>query len=188
MPEITGIALTGQMRSGKDTIAEYAAKEYGFTRFAFGDALKRLAHEIYPWVPAEPKPRGLYQHMNVMRDYDPDVWVRHCFDAIEDERIQRNKFVNPLRPIITDARQQNEIDACRARGYVIIEVFADESARIERMESAGETFDATQLQHATEPPAGKFGADYTIDNSGGQAAAFAQFDEVMRKIIAKEDE
>ncbi|MFD2704657.1 AAA family ATPase [Salibacterium lacus] len=185
MGEINGIALTGQMRSGKDTIAGYAAEKYGFTRFAFGDALKRLAHEVYPWVPAEPKPRGLYQHMNVMRDYDPDVWVRHCFDGI---RREQESSVFKARPIITDARQQNEIDACRARGYVIIEVFADETARIARMESAGEAFDTAQLQHATERHIGEFAADYTIDNSGEQAAAFAQFDEIMRGLLTKGDD
>ncbi|RSL29131.1 adenylate kinase [Salibacterium salarium] len=185
MSEITGIALTGQMRSGKDTIATYAAEEYGFMRFAFGDALKRLAHEIYPWVPAEPKPRGLYQHMNVMRDYDPAVWVRHCFADISETEHERDiRFMPYVPPIITDARQQNEIDACRARGYVIIEVFADESARIERMESAGETFNPAQLQHATERHIGEFAADYTIDNSGKQADAFAQFDEIMRRVRA----
>ncbi|WP_028776285.1 hypothetical protein [Shimazuella kribbensis] len=49
---LKGIALMGKMRSGKDTIAEYVYKYYGFTCYAFGDALKKYVHH-YSGIPLD---------------------------------------------------------------------------------------------------------------------------------------
>jgi hypothetical protein len=34
------------MRSGKDTIDNYAVKRYGVTKYAFGDALQKYVHSL----------------------------------------------------------------------------------------------------------------------------------------------
>lgn len=41
------IGLTGLPRTGKDTIADYLVKEYGFTKFAFADALYKEVAEAF---------------------------------------------------------------------------------------------------------------------------------------------
>ncbi len=41
------LGLAGQARAGKDTIANYLAKRYGFVKFAFSDALYREVAEAF---------------------------------------------------------------------------------------------------------------------------------------------
>ncbi|UTR05174.1 adenylate kinase [Alkalihalobacillus sp. LMS6] len=181
---LKGVALVGRMRSGKDTVGAILADDYGLTTFSFGAALKRFAHDIFPWVPPDPKPRELYQHMNVMRDYDPDVWVRQLFakiDALNDEA-DYNGYQR-VCPVITDARQLNEVAACRAKGYAIIRVEADEETRKERMIAAGDDYSVEALRHVTETEIDDIEADYTINNGTGVelAALKAQVDELMSR-------
>src|SRR5690606_18048644 len=98
------IGLTGKMRAGKDTVADYLVENYGFTRFAFGDALKRYVHEIFDVNPNE-KPRDIYQRFGqYCRAIDGDVWVRKCFQSIAESDRGNRVF----RPVITDIRQPNE--------------------------------------------------------------------------------
>lgn len=49
---MTVIALSGWRMSGKDTVAEYLIREYGFIRVSFADALKERVAEAYD-VPLE---------------------------------------------------------------------------------------------------------------------------------------
>lgn len=172
------IALTGKFRAGKDAVAKYLVEKYGYTRFAFGDELKRLAHEIYPWVPREPKPRKLYQFMNKMREFDRDVWVKHCFNRIER--------INCSSIVITDVRQQNELDRCRAEGFIIIRVSAPDHIRIERARVAGDSFDEATLNHKTEHYVDSLQVDFDIDNSGTLDELHAQIDRMMKVLVSGE--
>src|SRR5690606_5142088 len=139
------IGLTGKMRSGKDTLADYLVENYGFTKFAFGDALKRYVHEIFDVNPNE-KPRDIYQRFGqYCRSIDGGVWVRKCFQSIaENDRGNR-----VFRPIITDIRQPNEYARCRAEGLVISRVKADDRVRLERARAACARFDAESMHRET---------------------------------------
>lgn len=177
------IGLTGKMRSGKDTLADYLVENYGFTKFAFGDALKRYVHEIFDVNPNE-KPRDIYQRFGqYCRAIDEDVWVRKCFQSIaESDRGNR-----VLRPVITDIRQPNEYARCRAEGFVIIRVKADDSVRLERAREAGDKFDEESLNHETERHVDGFEVDFEIDNNGTWRGMAEQVDVIMRELGAKED-
>ena len=186
------IALTGKMRAGKSTVADHLTVYYGFAQFAFGDALKSFAHEIFG-KPKE-KDRNLYQWFGqTMRSRDPDVWVRHLDNSIREYidfvnendgpfYVKRYRDSLPKNIVITDLRQPNEYDYCRREGYTIIRVNCPEEIRIERMIAAGDRFDQTMLDHETERYVDKFDVDYEIDNSGRWIDMAEQVDVIMREL------
>ncbi|WP_010495041.1 adenylate kinase and related kinases [Paenibacillus elgii] len=186
------IALCGKLRAGKDAAAEYLAHQYGYTRFAFGDELKRYANELFD-VPPSVKDRELYQWFGqTVRQRDPDVWVRKCFEEItmlrevkrktDAYRRQKGFPTSPFRTVITDLRQPNEYDRCRAEGYVIIRVTAPDGVRVQRAIDAGDAFTAADLAHETESHVSTFAVDYEIENGGALADLHAQIDAIMEAI------
>ncbi|WP_232696154.1 deoxynucleotide monophosphate kinase family protein [Brevibacillus daliensis] len=200
MPNVK-VALTGKMRSGKDTVADYLAEHYGFTRFAFGDGIKRVCSELFPDQFADgKKPRALLQGVGqAMRAFDPDVWANRTLDKIdrEDKAIFRGAYklllcdevisevqANPLQVVITDLRQPNEYARLYTEGYVIIRVNASDDTRLERMRSAGDTFDLADLTHDTERYVDVFAVDYELNNNGTVRDLYEQIDVVMREITS----
>lgn len=171
------IALTGRMRSGKSTVAAYLCENYRFREFAFGDALKNVAHIIFGKPSG--KDRGLYQFVGqAMRQYDPDVWVKKL-----DRSIREWKAQEPQENIvITDLRQPNEYAYCRENGYVIIRVNCPVALRLERIGEAGDRFDEGMLNHETEEHVDTFDIDYEIDNGGSWRGMAEQVDCIMREI------
>lgn len=176
------IALTGHLRSGKDAIAAHLVANYGYTRFAFGDELKRDFHRRYPEIPREPKPRLGYQsHGQLMRKLTyEDIWVEKCFEEITYGRICPASGIGDSPVVISDLRQPNEIDRCRAEGYVIIRVTAPESLRIQRAIESADTFRLADLTHETESHVDSFTVDYEVGNSGKLAELYAKVDEIIR--------
>lgn len=180
------IALTGKMRSGKDTVADYLVEHYDCTKFAFGDELKRYAHEIFN-VSEEEKPRDIYQRFGqYCRAIDEDVWVRKCFENISAwEELPLTHVVrgkNWLRPVITDLRQPNEFDECKRQGFTIIRVNCPDSVRLERMKAAGDRFNSEDLAHETEIYIDGFDVDFDVWNSGKVTDTYEQIDVIMREL------
>lgn len=178
------IALTGKARAGKDEVARYLREKYGYTTFAFGDELKRYAHELFGT--SEAKPRELYQWFGqTMRERDPDIWVRKCFENIKRYSVEVDEICSGLevsdRVIITDLRQPNEYEACRSEGYTIIRVNADDETRLARMRTTGDSFNEADLSHETESHIGGFAVDYEIYNGWGTTLGglHAQIDAIM---------
>ena len=180
---IIKIGLCGKMRSGKDSIGDYLFFEKGFELpLAFGDSLKYYAHQIFPDVPKEPKPRALYQFMNVMRDYDPDVWVKHLAQKVAmAENDRRTTGI-----VVTDARQPNEVDWLRENGFVIVKVEADEATRIERIQVQGETVVEEALRHKTELFVDEIEADYTMPNLDTLSELHAKVDALLAELVKGE--
>lgn len=165
---VTKIALCGKLRSGKDTVANHLHIKYGFDYIAFGDALKKNAHAVFPWVSEFSKPRALYQNFGqLMRQIDPDVWVRHVERSINgyiDFRV--NMGADKIGIVLTDVRQQNEVDWCRANGFTLVRVTAPNEVRIGRAIEAGDDFTVHDLAHSTELEIDNFLVDYEINNDG----------------------
>lgn len=174
------IALTSPLRAGKDTVAAYLTEKYGYTRFAFGDELKRLAYDIFD-VDVGVKDRALLQWFGqTMRQRDPDVWVRKCF-----ENIAWDEDANAA--VISDLRQPNEYTRCRSEGYVIIRVKALSALRIQRAVESADTFTYADLTHDTESHTDGFAVDYEVVNDGTLDELYAQVDAIMARIDAKRD-
>lgn len=175
MMTLPNIGLMGRMRSGKDEAARYLAQQYGYMRFAFGDELKRYAHELFG--ESERKPRELYQWFGqTMRQRDPDVWVRMCFADIDTWR-DWTEMDSPV--VITDCRQPNEYAALKSAGYVLIRIECPDALRIQRAIDAGDSFTAADLAHDTETALDGYSADFTVHNGGTLGELHAQIDEIM---------
>lgn len=119
------IGLCGFARAGKDTVAKGLVERYGFTRFAFADALRREVEEIYS-VPSPGDTRKdaklldgfsyrdlLLKHGRERRTADPDYWIA----ALERAVCQPP---TPANIVVTDCRLAREIDWVRENdGYLV---------------------------------------------------------------------
>lgn len=194
--EITRIALTGKLRSGKSTVAWHLIGNYDFERVSFGTALKSYADEIFDhltetitqpcpfggeYTVGKRKPRWLYQKFGqLMREIDPDVWIKHAEDTVKMyERYRDTRGI-----VIDDLRQPNEYEWCRDNGYIIIRINADDGVRVERASVLRDDFDVDNLNHETEQYVDTFDVDYEIYNNGSLGELKAQVDEIMTKIYS----
>lgn len=130
-PRITAIGLAGYARSGKDTVGDYLATMYGYTKVAFAnpirEALLRLnptievdgyliqlkaAVETFGWEQLKKMSAGLRPLMQrfgteVGRDmFGPDFWVNLAIDSIPDGS----------KIVFTDVRFPNEANAVKVIG------------------------------------------------------------------------
>ena len=88
------IALTGRMRSGKDTMGRYLIDRHCFTRYALGDGVRLTSNILYPEVVAKGKPRHLYQAVGqAMRGIDPNVWIKYMARNIERDGLDGMRII-----------------------------------------------------------------------------------------------
>lgn len=168
---LKGIALLGKMRSGKDTIADYAVEKYGFKKYAFGDALKFYAH-LYVEVDTNSKPRALYQEFGQnCRKIDENIWIKCLIGTLNKEK--------PNHFIIADLRQPNERLFAYEKHKPVIRVVSNIKERFKRMKDAGDSFTMSELNHETERWYDILTADYRIENNGPIEAATNQFDDII---------
>ena len=154
------IALTGKMRSGKDTVCELLNEIDSFRRIAFGDKIRGVCEELYPELVSTPeKPRFLYQGIGQdLRKYDKGVWLKYLLRQVEAMPTETNI-------VVTDMRQPNEYEALRAEGFTIVRVEADLETRILRMIAAGDNTKVADLYHETELMVEEFRVQYEIPNN-----------------------
>jgi dephospho-CoA kinase len=181
---VVKIAICGRLRSGKDTVGNHLYIKYGFSQVAFGDALKKNAHATFPWVSEFSKPRALYQQFGqLMRQIESDVWIKHAEQAVKGAiDFNVNTGAEKVGVVITDLRQPNEYEWCRANGYTIIRVTAPDDDRLFRAKLAGDSFIEADLEHETESYIDGFTVDFEIINDGSVDELKRKIDEVLAKI------
>jgi dephospho-CoA kinase len=179
------IALTGKLRSGKDTVANHIYIRHSFNRVAFGDALKKNAHAVFPWVSEFSKPRALYQNFGqLMRQIDSEVWIKHAERAVKGAIDFRAGIGDKqIGIVLTDVRQENEVAWCRENGFTIIRVTAPDEDRLFRAKLAGDDFNEADLEHETESHIDGFAVDYEVANDGSVADLQQKVDEIMGAIL-----
>lgn len=167
------IALTGKMRSGKDTVAQQLALQFrkeGFfvNKIAFGDALKVRAKELYPEEFIDNrKPRELYQWFGqTLRERNEDVWINQVAYRINSINKKAKEWgYNPQVHIITDLRQPNEYQFCKDNNFIIVKVECDDVTRVQRVIALEDNYTPTDLHHDTESHIDSFDVTTTIDTS-----------------------
>jgi len=182
MNDVIKIALCGKVRSGKDSVGALLTTRYDFyPKIAFGDTLKEIAHKTFPHIPRIPKPRKLYIHMNEHRTFYENVWLDPVARKVEYALDMRStKGV-----VITDVRQQNEFDWCRANGFTIVRVTASDDVRIARAQRSKDVFDYEDLTHPTELEIDTFDVDYEIRNDGEYSDLVAEVERLVAEIKRK---
>jgi len=187
------LALCGEARVGKDTVADYLEYGYHMVPFAFGDELKKDFHYKYPHIPRIPKPVSGYQLFGQLEReiHGADYWINRCFENIQYvARIARNyNWVNlsgeqtKFCPVITDLRQPNELARLREEGYIIIRVEAPLDVRMDRMEAEGDKVSERNLNFETETFVKDFDVDYTIVNDSTLEYLQMRVDDIMSYIL-----
>lgn len=199
------IALCGKMRTGKDTVGEYLVQKYGMFPFSFGKELKKQFHEKYPSVSKDPKPHRGYQLYGQLMRYvhGDDYWVDKCFRDIRAVENFRNHILSsadsgliefkhklktpPVLPVITDLRQQNELDRCVKEGFTIVRINSEESLRFKRMSKGEELSSVERLEDLsnfeTETGIDELkDVDYDIDNSSSLEELYKKIDNLVYSI------
>ena len=157
------IALTGGMRSGKDTVFEILQElDFRVRRVAFGDELKKKFHETFEDIPETPKPIQHYiDYGQAMRAIDEDVWVKALSYKVQ---FLRDYILSKTNIVITDVRQPNEFKYARENGFVIVKVEANPQLRVHRMKSLGEEFNPDLFTQPTELHMQTQHVDYVLQN------------------------
>ena len=182
------IALTGKIRSGKDSVADILVAK-GFERFAFSDGIWATIQNI--WGISEDytnKPRKLLQDVGQkLREVDPYVWIDYTIHNVRatESLLEALGVADKTDIIITDLRQPNEYEVLREEGFTIIRVSAPESARKQRARARGDDFTEQDLIHETESHIDDFEVDYEIINNGTLEELAKEVERVYQLIIGE---
>jgi hypothetical protein len=175
------IGLSGYAQTGKDTIADYLVKTYGFTRVAFADPIREAVYKLNPkiniydmksvslstavdrlgWetVKVESEDaRWLLQRMGteVGRDlFGPNVWV----DKAMEKASRHDKVV------ITDVRYPNELEAILGHSGAVWRVIKDDAGAVNR--------------HASESALDDYPFEYIIFNNDTKEDLYRSIDDLM---------
>ena len=166
---IKKIIINGRACSGKDTIADYLVKKYGFEKYSFADDIYIIARQYFNM---KTKDRRLLQQIgDKMREIDPDVWAKTTFDKLEDID----------KAVIPDCRRSNEYKFAIKHAFYPIRVFANLDVRIQRaIERDGEYPDLSLWENESEVGADNCKYYYEIDNNYDFNYLYDQIDEMLK--------
>jgi hypothetical protein len=151
------VAFMGIAGSGKTTAATWFSKRYWlYKRFSFAAEVKDIAL-IMGWDgKKDEKGRQLLQDIGMAgRRYHKDIWVSKLAKRLEDA-----KYL-----VIDDVRFQNEVDAIRANGGIVLRIVR---SSLPIMDHPSET----ELLHIV--------ADQSIVNDGDLTNLYKQIDECFQ--------
>jgi adenylate kinase family enzyme len=118
------LAITGQMASGKTSIAKYLVEKYNFTKFSFADDVKLYATEIFDMKNKDRK--LLQQFATKMKEIDENIWIKRLDNKIKD--ISDNI-------IIDDLRFPNEELYLKSKGFKILKLDIDTELQNNRLKN-----------------------------------------------------
>ncbi len=171
------IVLVGKARSGKDTVADYIAKKYGFRKLVFSDFIAREA--VKRWL--EPTKMNLARVGDELRK---EMGMAAPAMQLWEEAKKHEKVV------ASAARSPEEIEFLRgkAENTVVIAVSAENKQRFERRSEKdprkeNEFFERDKLDLRKKGMKKAIQqADYSIENNSTLNVLEKAIDEVMDKI------
>ena len=131
------ILVSGKAGFGKTTLANFLveiAKENGYlvARYSFANFLKDVAGAMGWDHKKDDKGRKLLQDLGrIGREYDPDMWVRHTFEVIENHQDYPLDFV-----VIDDWRFPNELDYITRNQFLYAPLTLSIKAGFTRLENS----------------------------------------------------
>lgn len=167
------IALSGKMRSGKDTIAARLVDEHGFVRVAFADKLKDIAKDLFR-VRETRSNRPLLQALGLqMARIDKGVWTRHVLDKIPATG----------NVVVSDLRFPEEYHALKGFGFVMVRVSIDPEEQWRRIARVDPDMPRELLNDPSETALDiGWKWDYVMDGKTDTLRLFRCVDEMLRDI------
>ena len=172
------IGITGKARSGKDAVAKFAWAQYGFTRIAFADPVKMAAQAKFGLTAEQAwddelkevviphwnmTPRQMFQMEGTEAGrnvFGGDLWIKRFM-------LSYNLLKHTDDIIVPDVRFDNEAEALRSLGGIIIEV---------RRGQAG--LSGSAGAHVSESGL-SLPADYVIENEGTLEELYEKFEAIV---------
>jgi hypothetical protein len=191
------IGICGFQSSGKDTLADYLIKEYGFYKLSFASVLKDIVSIMFnwprdklegitkedrewretvdPWWSQQLKinilsPRYILQHFgtNLFRNhFHPDIWVK----------VVENKLHQYKNIVITDCRFINEINMLIRYGAKIIHIHRNMPVWFDKYKIGIDVEEVKNL-HQSEKEWIRCYYDYEIINDGTIEELYMKLDKL----------
>jgi hypothetical protein len=175
------IAVSGEIRSGKDTFCNYIMKQIpNMQKLYFAEGIAEIIETYFPevWY-SEGKPRKHFQEIGqFMRTLNPDVWVNYT-----EQKYFLLKQAGFSNFIVTDLRQMNEYEWLKKNGFVVVKVEAEPEVRIERMKASGDVFDMNALHHPVEQQIKNLPCDYLVTNNTTLEDLYEQADYILNELL-----
>lgn len=187
------IGICGFQSSGKDTVAEFLIKEYGFKKLSFASALKDIVaimfgwsrdklegltkedrewrEQIDPWWSKSLKmpllsPRYVLQYFGTdlfRNHWHTDIWVK----VLENQIISLIESDLNANIVITDCRFENEINMLLRYKAKIIQIHRNMPSWFYKYKMGIEV-EETNYMHPSEIKWIRCFADYEIENNGSK--------------------
>lgn len=166
------LAFAGQMRSGKDTAAEYVVRQLGAKNMKFADPIYDILHYAQDRCGVERhKDRFFLQWLGTdwaRNTLDPQIWINIL---LRDIKKQKGHIV------VSDARFSNEFEALKRAGFKLIKIDREEELRAQfhetghtsEFETHSSEWDVTMYQDF----------DMVIHNNGSLEDLYAKMDELI---------
>lgn len=170
------IAISGKMRSGKDTVAGHLVTKHGFVRMSFADKLKKVAEDLFG-VEENVKNRALLQTLGRrMCQVDEAVWLKYVIDRIPLYR----------SVVIPDLRFPNEFYALKGLGFGLVRIGIDAKTQLKRLRAtelgSGDP-DPSALEDASETALdGDFNWDLALDGAEDALVLFKKMDVFVERL------
>lgn len=182
------IGLLGKARSGKDTSADYLIKHHKYTKTSFANPLKNACTAVFGFTDEQLygdlketvdkrwgiSPRQAMQFVGtdlfrkqfgqIAPHIGEDVWIRSFMINYNN-----NNNIHNNNTIIADVRFQNEIDAVKELGGIVIKITRDDAEKMTKHGDHESEFNQDSLT----------GYDLEIKNNGTLDDLYKQLEKVV---------
>ena len=175
------IAVTGLIGSGKNELADYIAKKYGFFVFDYADTLRDMLKE-----------KGIEPTRENLQNYR----VSHGNAFLANTVVKKIERSNHDKILLTPIRRPEDYEIPKkvfGANIVMVLVAADEKTRFQRLKKRGSPRDPTTLEEFRRQDKREIEifnfektftyATHTIENNGTLEDMQKKTDAVMRKIL-----
>lgn len=181
---VRAIGLCGLIGAGKDTATEYLSAKYGFEVVSFRSIIEEMMKKI-----------GMETTRENMQKFSSEMRRKKGQDVFAREVANKIKLLKGRIIVIKEPRTEGDVLTIRkklGKDFILLEIFADEKKRFERMKRRSRLGDPKTLEEFLKQQkreenikytgAMKF-ADYRIDNSRSVEELYRQLDKIILKLV-----